>query len=87
MAAVTAAIPDAFVPGALHSAYLYGSIPRGTAVPGRSDLDLFLVLRAEPTAADRAAAASMERSLDDRFPEINGAGIAPVQRGHRTQRP
>ncbi len=23
----------------LHSAYLYGSIPRGTATPGRSDLD------------------------------------------------
>jgi hypothetical protein len=23
----------------LHSAYLYGSIPRGTAIPGISDLD------------------------------------------------
>ena len=32
----------------LHSAYLYGSIPRGTAVPGVSDLDLVLVFHAEP---------------------------------------
>ncbi len=35
----------------LHSAYLYGSIPRGTATPGRSDLDLLLALRSDPTWA------------------------------------
>jgi len=28
----------------LHSLYLRGSVPRGTALPGRSDLDLFAVL-------------------------------------------
>jgi hypothetical protein len=28
----------------LHSLYLRGSVPRGTAIPGRSDLDLFAVL-------------------------------------------
>jgi hypothetical protein len=43
------AIADAFGPEYLHSAYLYGSIPRGTAVPGVSDLDALLVLRGEPT--------------------------------------
>ena len=37
----------------LHSAYLYGSIPRGTARVGRSDLDLLVALREEPTEADR----------------------------------
>ena len=35
----------------LHSAYLYGSIPRGTATPGRSDLDLLLALRSDPIGA------------------------------------
>ena len=40
----------------LHSAYLYGSIPRGAAVPGVSDLDLLLALRQEPTEADRVDA-------------------------------
>ena len=82
-------VPAAFVPvvgaasaritetfGArLHSAYLYGSIPRGTAVPGVSDLDLLIVLHDEPTDADRAAAKTLEASLNDTFPQINGAGI------------
>ncbi|AIJ26845.1 hypothetical protein AMETH_6753 [Amycolatopsis methanolica 239] len=40
----------------LHSAYLYGSIPRGTAVPGVSDLDALLAFHDEPTDADRADA-------------------------------
>ena len=59
----------------LHSAYLYGSIPRGTAVPGVSDLDLLIVFRDEPTAADRAAATAAEAALDDAHPRITGAGI------------
>jgi len=59
----------------LHSAYLYGSIPRGTAVPGVSDLDLLIVFRDEPADADRAAARALEAALDEDFPQINGAGI------------
>ncbi|MFD4253883.1 nucleotidyltransferase domain-containing protein [Amycolatopsis thermoflava] len=59
----------------LHSAYLYGSIPRGTAVPGVSDLDVLLVLRDEPSDADRADARRIEAALDRAFPQINGAGI------------
>ena len=34
----------------LHSGYLYGSVVRGNAVPGRSDLDILAVLRAPPEA-------------------------------------
>ncbi len=59
----------------LHSAYLYGSIPRGTAVPGVSDLDLLVVLHAEPVDADRAAVRVAETDLDDAFAQIDGAGI------------
>jgi uncharacterized protein len=59
----------------LHSAYLYGSIPRGTAIPGASDLDVLIVLHDEPTDADRVAARALEATLDDAFPQINGAGI------------
>lgn len=66
---------ETFGPRRLHSAYLYGSVPRGTAVPGVSDLDLLLALRAEPGDDDRAAARRLEESLDTRFPQINGAGI------------
>ncbi|MEW2570441.1 nucleotidyltransferase domain-containing protein [Streptomyces sp. NPDC047070] len=58
----------------LHSAYLYGSIPRGTARVGRSDLDLLLVLREEPTEADRADARTLDEALDKEFTQIDGAG-------------
>lgn len=71
-----AGVVDAFGPDVLQCGYLYGSVPRGTAVPGVSDLDLFLVLRDEPTMADQAAAGTIERSLDTTFPQINGSGIS-----------
>ncbi|MEV6763838.1 nucleotidyltransferase [Streptomyces sp. NPDC051105] len=58
----------------LDSAYLNGSIPRGTARVGRSDLDLVAVLRAEPTGADRDAARALGEAVDKEFPEIDGVG-------------
>jgi len=73
--AAKAAIVDTFSPDRLHGGYLYGSVPRGTAVPGVSDLDVMLALHDEPTGADRAAASDVESTLDARFPQINGAGI------------
>ncbi|OQR64806.1 nucleotidyltransferase [Streptomyces maremycinicus] len=64
----------------LHSAYLYGSIPRGTAREGRSDLDLLVVLREEPTDADRADGRALDAALDREFPQIDGGGTLLV--GH-----
>ncbi|GGZ81128.1 nucleotidyltransferase domain-containing protein [Streptomyces bluensis] len=58
----------------LHSAYLYGSVPRGTARVGRSDLDLLVALRQEPTEADRAEARALDEALDLEFPQIDGSG-------------
>lgn len=75
VAAARAAIQNAFSAEHLHSAYLYGSIPRGTAVPGVSDLDALLALRHEPAKTDRDTVATLERMLDTRFTQINGAGI------------
>ncbi|WP_329457159.1 nucleotidyltransferase domain-containing protein [Streptomyces sp. NBC_01497] len=72
----------------LHSVYLYGSVPRGTARPGRSDLDLLIALHpegpipghdstvpAEPSDADRAAAHALGAALDASYDVIDGAGI------------
>ncbi|WP_340377263.1 nucleotidyltransferase domain-containing protein [Streptomyces sp. SS7] len=59
----------------LHSAYLYGSIPRGTARVGRSDLDLLAVLHEEPAEADRAGARTLLEALDRRFAQIDGGGV------------
>ncbi|MFF8380721.1 nucleotidyltransferase [Streptomyces sp. NPDC015661] len=73
--AARARISEAFGPDRLHSAYLYGSVPRGTAVAGVSDLDVQLALHGEPTEADRAAAREAEAALDRELPQIDGAGI------------
>ncbi|MGW2862510.1 nucleotidyltransferase domain-containing protein [Streptomyces sp. NPDC001205] len=59
----------------LHSAYLYGSVPRGTARPGRSDLDVLLALHEEPTPADRAEARAVAAELDAGFEVIDGVGM------------
>ncbi|MFJ9540922.1 nucleotidyltransferase domain-containing protein [Streptomyces sp. NPDC101225] len=58
----------------LHSAYLYGSIPRGTARVGRSDLDLLVALREEPADADRAGVRVLGEAVDKEFPQIDGVG-------------
>ncbi|RAO63209.1 nucleotidyltransferase [Micromonospora saelicesensis] len=73
--AARARIADSFDGGLLHSAYIYGSIPRGTAILGVSDLDLLLALHTEPTEADRAAATRIEQDLDRTLPQIDGVGI------------
>ncbi|MFF2805644.1 nucleotidyltransferase [Streptomyces sp. NPDC058000] len=88
VAELAARLATRFAPDRLVSSYLYGSIPRGTAVPGVSDLDALLVLRTDPTGsartaggpteADRAAARAIEAELDAAFPQIDGAGILLV---------
>jgi predicted nucleotidyltransferase len=59
----------------LHSAYLYGSVVRGDAVPGRSDVDLIAVLLTAPTDEDRVRADRVERALVERFPVLFSAVV------------
>ncbi|MEV8227840.1 nucleotidyltransferase [Streptomyces sp. NPDC079167] len=73
--AVRVRVSAVFGPSRLHSAYLYGSIPWGTAIPGVSDLDLQVVLHDAPTDADRAAAEETAAALDAAFSVIDGAGL------------
>lgn len=73
--AARAHIAESFGSARLHSAYLYGSIPRGTATPGVSDLDLQLALHDEPTETDRSDAKAIEATLHHAFPQIDGVGI------------
>lgn len=73
----------------LHSVYLYGSVPRGTAVEGESDLDVSAVLRDQVTPADVERVLSLAAELDQGTAAVNGVGIlvdprelylAPAQR-------
>jgi hypothetical protein len=73
----------------LHSAYVYGSVVRGNAVPGRSDVDLIAVLLRAPVDEDRVRADRVERALVEQFPVLFSAGVglthlqeirSPVQR-------
>ena len=70
----------------LHSGYLYGSVVRGNAVPGRSDLDLLAVLWTPAQAADRLAAGRVERGLVARFPVLTTAGVALTHLDEATSR-
>ncbi|WP_188898694.1 nucleotidyltransferase domain-containing protein [Microlunatus endophyticus] len=64
----------------LHSIYLYGSVPRGTAVVGRSDLDLEVVLHSEPTETERAAIGRLAAELDQDTDVVNEVGIIVADR-------
>ncbi|MCV6270000.1 nucleotidyltransferase domain-containing protein, partial [Pseudomonas aeruginosa] len=59
---------------AVHSVYLYGSVARGEANAGRSDLDLTLVLRDPPSPE---LAAQLETAG-------RGCGAPPPRRGNMT---
>lgn len=57
----------------LHSIYLYGSVPCGTAAVGVSDLDVEVVLRDEPTDRERADIKCLGAALDSR-PALGSVG-------------
>ncbi|MCU4121615.1 nucleotidyltransferase family protein [Variovorax sp. N23] len=52
------------------SAYLYGSVARGDAVPGRSDLDVVLVLAGKPALQEDLDIEAARRALESRHPEV-----------------
>lgn len=81
-------VPPAFAPlvrgyvelvtssfGGVHSVYLYGSLPRGTARPGVSDLDGQVLLDREVTEADHQLRRAIELELATAYPVVDGVGI------------
>lgn len=71
-AAVDDAVQSALrgFPGEIHSMYIYGSVPRGTARPGESDLDVSALLYDEPTAAREDEFAKIAQGVVARHPII-----------------
>ncbi|VVE29653.1 DNA polymerase subunit beta [Pandoraea iniqua] len=54
----------------LDGLYLYGSVARGCAVPGQSDLDMTLVLTRQPSAQERERIEALRRDLEARHREV-----------------
>lgn len=75
VAAYVSAAREAFGDAGLDSVYVYGSVPRGTARPGVSDLDGQVLLDHEPTPADHATVRTIEARLAVEHPEVSRAGI------------
>jgi uncharacterized protein len=60
---------------ALHSLYLCGSLVKGTACPGVSDLDALAVLRFAPDAEHETLARGVAKAIEERHPFLVGATV------------
>ncbi|MBG4839767.1 nucleotidyltransferase domain-containing protein, partial [Pseudomonas aeruginosa] len=60
---------------AVHSIYLYGSVARGEAITGRSDLDLTLVLRDPPSPELTAQLETAPLAFPARPPGVTKIGF------------
>ncbi len=59
----------------LHSIYLYGSVVRGAAIVGVSDLDVLVALRADPDRARHAVAHGIAATLRDEYDVVTDVGM------------
>jgi predicted nucleotidyltransferase len=59
----------------LHSLYLTGSVVKGTARPGQSDLDALAVLQVAPTLAHEESAQRIADAVAERFPFVTEASL------------
>ena len=59
----------------LHSIYLRGSVPKGTAVPVLSDIDSFAFFNGPVDHLDRSWMRGFCRQLRQTYPEVDGAEI------------
>lgn len=54
-----------------HSVYVYGSVAIGRAVPGRSDLDLSLILRGQPSERDTYLIEEIRQEIEAVHPIVS----------------
>jgi hypothetical protein len=64
----------------LHSVYLRGSVPRGTAVANLSDLDLVCVLSSPPPPLSRSWSATIDARIRQHHPFCAGVDLRVVSR-------
>src|SRR5215204_6103596 len=64
----------------LHSLYLCGSLVKGTAQPGESDLDALAVLHVAPEGRHEAIEREVSRAIEERHRFLSGASIGLYHR-------
>lgn len=67
-------------PEKLHSIYLYGSVGRGDATPGKSDLDLLILFKNKLLKNERTELHNLQQRLSKKYIEIiREVGIATAE--------
>ncbi|MEZ9701486.1 nucleotidyltransferase domain-containing protein [Vibrio sp. 10N.261.46.E12] len=65
------------LPGQIDGIYLYGSVPRGTAVVGRSDLDVSIVLNMPIGHKEKRVFKHLSEIIPKAYPQISKLDIDP----------
>ena len=60
------------VPKSIHSVYLYGSVARRTAIPGRSNLDVTLITTVPLTNKEQTLINTIKVRFQSKYPQITG---------------
>ncbi|PME38175.1 nucleotidyltransferase [Vibrio sp. 10N.286.55.E10] len=65
------------LPEQIYSIYLYGSVPRGTAIVGRSDLDVSMVLTTPIGPKERRVFKHLSDTIPEAYPQVSKLDIDP----------
>ncbi|HLZ15101.1 MAG TPA: nucleotidyltransferase domain-containing protein [Candidatus Saccharimonadales bacterium] len=65
------------LPDVVHSVYVYGSVARGNAIPGKSDLDMLVIFKRKLTQQEQDALKGLQESLSSQHKTlVREVGIA-----------
>ncbi|CDT87224.1 conserved hypothetical protein [Vibrio coralliirubri] len=77
---VVTAVTDSLLrelPGQIDGIYLYGSVPRGTAIIGRSDLDISIVLTTPIDQKEKRVFKHLSDTIPKAYPQVSKLDIDP----------
>ncbi|MEZ9602353.1 MULTISPECIES: nucleotidyltransferase domain-containing protein [unclassified Vibrio] len=77
---VVSAVVDSLLrelPGQVDGIYLYGSVPRGTAIVGRSDLDVSIVLATPVGQREKEVFNLLSDTIPQTYPQVTKLDIDP----------
>ncbi len=70
----------------IHSIYIRGSVAKGEAVEGISDVDSFAVVRNKEDEVDESILEGLETQIENKFPFVQGAEMGVISLGRLDNR-